>query len=125
MTIPSLEIRYDDKKRIFYKTYSGKVTLDRIIDTWEDIINNGKIPADVEGFIIDYTEADLQMDPSEAKEIYKFYNKHLKVFRKKKIALIMTDPSQIVFPYLVQAERIEYYLRPFMTIDAAEAWMLF
>ncbi len=120
----NVSIRFDPVTAIFYKYYSGEIALDDILNSWKILIEKDYIPKEVKGFILDYRKSALNMDASEANGIKEFYNRHLSVFKDKKIALIMLEPNQVIFPMLVAASNPKYYPKVFSTEEAAVSWVL-
>ncbi|MGD2035478.1 MAG: hypothetical protein PVF73_10505 [Bacteroidales bacterium] len=117
-------IRFDASTGIFFKIYSGDITLNDLETSWETIIEKKYIPEEVTGFILDYSNAKVKMDISQTKGIAEFYNQHLQIFKEKKIGLIMTKPEQVIFPMLVESRNPPYYLKAFNTEHAAINWVI-
>ena len=116
------EYHYDHENQIFYKIYMDMITLEDIVRSWEYVFRENLIPPGTRGFVLD--NAELRMHPGESHGINEFYDRHLDVFRNRKIGLIMEKPDQVIFPMLVAAERPMYYPRAFCTKEAAEEWVL-
>ncbi len=121
---PKTEYKFDESTGILYKYYHGIVTLDVIISSWEYAINNSVIPREVRGFILDFRGTTLEMNVKETSDIADFYNQHPDFFKNKKVALIMQEPEQVVFPIIIESENIEFIPRPFYTEEAAIKWIL-
>lgn len=118
------EYHYDHQNQIFYKIYFGPITLEDLVYSWEYVFRENLIPPGTRGFVLDYRNAELKMHAGQATGISEFYDKHLDIFRNRKIGLIMEKPDQVIFPMLVAAERPSYYPRAFSTLEAAEEWVL-
>lgn len=119
-----IEYKFDSNTRILFKYHFGTINFNDIETSWIDAFNNNTIPENVIGFVLDYSEAELDMVAEEAKDITRFYREHLDVFRNRKVALVMTKPGHVVFPILVGMEADEYFTRAFYTTDAAVEWVL-
>ena len=121
---PKTEYKFDKSTGILYKYYHGIVTLDVIISSWEYAINSNIIPKKVRGFILDFRGTTLKLNIKETSDIAAFYNQHPDIFKNKKVALIMQEPEQVVFPIIIESENIEFSPRPFYTEEAAVKWIL-
>lgn len=116
--------RFDPDTGIFYKTHFGKTKLDDIVSSWHHAFSENLIPKEVNGFILDYRQASFDLPDQSYLGIPSFYREHLDVFGGLRIAIITTNPEDVVFPYLI-AERDEgYESRPFSTEEAAIFWVL-
>lgn len=121
---PKTEYKFDKSTGILYKYYHGIVTLDVIISSWEYAINSNIIPKKVRGFILDFRGTTLKLNIKETSDIADFYGQHPDIFKNKKVALIMQEPEQVVFPIIIESENIEFIPRPFYTEEAAIKWIL-
>jgi hypothetical protein len=114
---------FDSKKRILYKYYFGVITAEDIKSSWEYAFERGLIPDRMEGFIIDYRRAQMNIKRGEEKEISEFYKEHIEIFGNYKIAVITEKPEEIVVPVLVEAGNEGFFSRPFSTMEGARTWM--
>lgn len=108
---------------IFSKKYHGVVTLDFIFNTWREAIRNEEFPLGVKNFIIDYTEADIQFSTERIVELVNFYKDLDSIFGNAKIAMVMVTPNQVVFPYLMEMQGVNFTLKTFYTKAAAIDWL--
>ena len=115
--------QYDPEHRIFYKFHFGSIELTDIIQTWEEIINKTYIPKNTKRFILDYRKASLAISPQSTKEIASVYLKHANIFSSSKVALIMDNPNDVVFPILANEDQSIVNFKPFSTIEGAIAWV--
>ena len=118
-----LNCRYDAETGIFYKYYSGKVELDDIIHSWNEIIENDLIPEGTKRFLLDYSKANYASAPDTARQIAQFYTEHKDIFSGAQIALIMQRPDQVIFPVLVDAECPFMSVKPFYSFEGALYWL--
>lgn len=121
---PELKYNYDAATGIFYKYYYGTITLRDIITSWEESIKNKTIPKETKGFLLDYRNANLEMDIEENLKIAEFYKNHLDIFGNLRIAVVTVNPRDVVIPILVKAHDEGYLSRPFSTVEAALTWVL-
>ncbi|RZT97572.1 hypothetical protein EV201_2245 [Ancylomarina subtilis] len=118
------KFEFDSETSILYKNYYGLITVEDIISSWEQAINNKLIPNHVKGFILDFRKSTFDFEVSRYIEISNFYKKYLHVFGGSKIALITVDPKDLVIPVLFQAKEDGYKSKPFSTLEAARDWIL-
>ena len=114
---------FDPETCIMYKFYYGAIRLDDIITSWDDAINRNIIPNETIGFILEYRKASLLIPVSHYKLIPAYYQKHPEIFFGKRIAILTTDPKDIVIPILVETEDQGYKSKPFSTEEAAIKWI--
>jgi hypothetical protein len=122
--VEKVKYNFDDTTRILYKYYFGTITLEDIFTSWNDAISNNIIPEDTKGFILDYTEANFDLEFNELDKIPEYYREHLDIFGNKKIAVITQSVKDIVYPILVEKKDSGYSSRPFYTLEAAIEWVL-
>ena len=121
--VGKVDYKYDQENRIFHKIYTGEVTFESLISSWEETLKNNEIPFGVKKFIIDYREADILFDHKKSKDIAEFYSQHDDVFGRSRIALVMVKPEHVIFPMIVESEDINFIVKPFYTIEAALKWL--
>ncbi|MBE0651718.1 MAG: hypothetical protein IH595_12875 [Bacteroidales bacterium] len=109
---------------IFFKHYYGNITLEDIISSWENIIDNHLIPAETKGFVLDYRNAIIKVSPGHSASIANFYKSHLEVFNNLKIAILTDKPENVVISILVESKDEGYQSKPFSTMEAAVRWVL-
>ncbi len=115
---------FDGETGILYKTYFGAITLEDINSSWEYAINEGIIPKETRGFILDYREAHFDIPIARHNEIADFYKNHINIFGGFKIAIVTENSKDIVIPVLVEMHDEGYVSRPFTTIKAAIEWIM-
>lgn len=119
----SITTDFDIVRKIFIKVYVGKISLDFIIQTWNDNISGGIIPKETKRFIIDYSEATIDFSKELIGELADFYKSHNDLFGQSKMAMIMVTPDQVVFPYLLEMQGIDFEIKTFFTRKAATDWL--
>ena len=115
---------FDPATGIMFKIYLGPVTLADINESWIYAFENGLIPKETIGFVLDYRQAYFKLIDEVHAGIPVFYRKHLDIFGGKKIAIITESAKDIIVPILVEQEDFGYQSRPFSTKQAAIAWVL-
>ncbi|AOW19856.1 hypothetical protein [Urechidicola croceus] len=121
---PKFDFKFDKSTGILFKYYYGKISIETLITSWEENFNSDILKNDIKGFILDYTNASLEMDISEHLKIVQFYKSNLTIFGNYKIAVITNNPKDIVIPILVQSKDEGYASKPFSTIEGAIEWVL-
>lgn len=119
-----IETTYKPDEKIFYKKYEGKISVEDVILSWEKSIENREIPEETDGFILDYTDAEMDFGFDKYSRIPQFYRSNLATFGNKPIAIVVTTPENTIFPYLISMEDSGYRSRPFSSIAAARRWIL-
>jgi hypothetical protein len=116
--------RFDDLTGIFYKNHNGNISIDEITASWEFAFQQKLIPADVKGFILDYTEASFNFPIQDFRKISAFYRQHLDVFKEYRIAIITSNPKDMVIPILIAMEDVGYHSKEFSSLENARKWVL-
>ncbi|MDA3928671.1 MAG: hypothetical protein PF541_06895 [Prolixibacteraceae bacterium] len=116
--------QFDNSLGILFKTYYGSITIDDIESSWKYAFENGLIPKEKKGFILDYRNSNFNIKIEEHIAIAYFYKKHIDIFGNYKIAIITHDPKDIVVPILVESQDDGYRSKPFSTLEAAIEWVL-
>lgn len=119
-----ISYRFESSSGIFYKYHYGNISIEEIRNSWEFAFEQKLIPADVKGFILDYTEASFDFPIQDFRKISAFYRQHLDVFEGYRIAIITSNPKDMVIPILVAMEDVGYHSREFSTHEEALSWVL-
>ena len=109
---------------ILFKYYYGEITLVDISKSWDYAIENYLIPKETKGFILDYRKARFKISIDEHVEIADYYKNHLNLFGRKRIAILVEHPNDVVIPILVESIDEGYLSKPFSTLEAATNWVL-
>lgn len=114
---------YDSDTGIFTKYYFGKIQINDVFNSWENLLKKKIIPEHVKKFIINYKEATITFKSEKVDDIAHFYKKHDNVFANSKIAMVMETPDQVVFPHLMEFRKINFQIKAFYTMEAAKKWL--
>ncbi len=109
---------------ILYKNYYGPISIENIFSSWEYAFNNEVIPNDVKGFILDFRKSSFDFKTERFIEIVDFYKRNIEIYGGKKVALISTNPSDLVIPILFNSKDKGYSSKSFSTQEAALDWIL-
>uniref|UniRef100_UPI0032170E01 hypothetical protein n=1 Tax=uncultured Draconibacterium sp. TaxID=1573823 RepID=UPI0032170E01 len=120
----SSRFEFDHQTRILFKYYYGLISVEAVKDSWTDAIKNKLIPDNVSGFVLDYREASFNFEISRLAEVAEFYVGNIDVFRNKRIAMVVENTKDIVYPILFQNQNKGYVTQTFSTMDAAIGWVL-
>ncbi|WP_297090522.1 hypothetical protein [uncultured Draconibacterium sp.] len=118
------QLRFDLQTRILYKTYSGELNAQVVINAWEEDFERNEVPDVFVGLIVDYRKATIKADLKEHALVVEYYRKHSGVFGGRRIAIVVQDPKDIVFTILFEKKSKGLMVRNFNTIEAAEHWIL-
>ncbi|MFB6319488.1 hypothetical protein ACE1EF_12935 [Saccharicrinis sp. FJH54] len=116
-------VEYNVKNKIFFKRYAGSITLEDIFESWQNAFKKNLIPEDVKGFVLDYRLAHLDFQLNEYHQIPEFYKDNIDYFLGRKIAVITSNPRDLVFPTLIKTMDDGYESKPFSTEEAAILWI--
>ncbi len=120
----NFKYHFDSSRGLLFKFYYGLITIKDIESSWEYAFENGLIPKEVKGFILDYRKSNFDVKIDEYRAIPNFYQKHIDIFGGLKIAILTEDPKDIVVPILVEMEDEGYFSKPFTTLESAIRWVL-
>ncbi|WP_321372031.1 hypothetical protein [uncultured Draconibacterium sp.] len=116
-------VKYEYKNRVVFKYYFGLITVEDVAETWLTAIKKKLFPDDAVGFILDYRNAQFDIEPGRHIEIPEFFHQHPDVFYGKKIAIVTVRPKDVVYPMLIQVRDKGYKSMPFSTMEAAIDWV--
>ena len=120
----SIKFNYNSNNKIFYKYYYGDIYIEDIVNSWNDIINNNKLPNDFKGIIVELKNGNIKMTIEELIGVSQYYKKNIDVFGNKKIGYITNNPTQTVYSMLVEQKDKDYQTKTFSHLGAAEHWVL-
>ena len=118
------KIVYDEQLNILFKNYYGNITIADIILSWDKVIKNNMIPKTTKGFLLDYTNAKLDVKVKDYAKIPEYYKRNLSVFGGLKFAILTQNIEDVIVPSLVQLKDKGYLSKPFYTREAAIAWLV-
>ncbi len=116
--------QFDNSSGIFYKYHYGNISIEEITSSWEFAFQQKLIPPKVKGFILDYTEATFDFPIQDFRKISAFYRQHLDVFKEYRIAIITSNPKDMIIPILIAMEDVGYYSKEFSSLENARKWVL-
>ncbi|SFS95663.1 hypothetical protein SAMN04487906_2330 [Zhouia amylolytica] len=115
---------YDPNTRILYRAHYGNISIEDIFESWNLAIKNNLIPKDVNGFILDYRDANLNVNLADHKKIIAYFDTREDQFGGKKFAVLVDTPKNTVVPFVIEHTPKHYILKTFNTEEAAIDWML-
>lgn len=116
--------QYDSVLRIMHKEHFGVFTIEALIESWDYAIAQNLLPSDIVSFLLDYSEAVLDLSMGAAKKMVDYFNAHPELFKGKKIAVVVNTPENIVHPILAQSRPRTYDLSIFSTLEGANDWLM-
>lgn len=108
---------------ILVRKLIGNVSPSELIEYWKYLIDYKLISSSTKGIINDLTNCNLCMNKDEFDSFIQFLDSN-KTIRKIKIAVITTNPKNIVFPMLAENSKNQLNVKPFSTSEAAENWIM-
>lgn len=111
------------KNSILVRKLIGNVSPSELIESWKYLIDYKLISSSTKGIINDLTNCNLCMNRDEFDSFIQFLDSN-KTIRKIKIAVITTNPKNIVFPMLAENSKNQLNVKPFSTSEAAENWIM-
>lgn len=118
-----VKFKFDPDTKIFYKCTKGVVTLADVKRSWKEVVKKDLMPDSIAGFILDYREAHFEMDCHDFEKVGKYFNANKAFFKGKQIAVITSDPKDIVLPMLLEKMHNCSEVHPFTTMTAAIEWL--
>ena len=108
---------------ILIRKFAGVVDIEEILNSWEYLIDNNMIHANLKGVINNISSCDLSIDMDGFKSLIEYLKSTAKL-RQIKLAVICTDPNKIIFPILGENIEKELRIKTFSTTEAAEKWIM-
>ena len=121
----SILYKHHDKypESILIRDFTGNVTIDDIIGSWDYLIENNIIKPTIKGVINNISGCVLHMDMDGFSMLMNYLKKN-EVLRRIKLAVVCDSPKMIVFPTLAEVEETELRVKPFTTEEAAVYWIM-
>ena len=107
---------------ILIRKFSGKVSIQNIIDSWEYLHENEIIDKKIKGVINNLSGCELIMDIESFKTLIDYLKKQ-DYIKDIKLAVISDTPKTIIFPILGKEQERELKIKPFSTMEAAVNWI--
>ena len=105
------------------RDFSGAVSVEEIIDSWEYVVANNLILDTTIGIINNLSECDLQMDMDGFNTLME-YLREQEYLKNIKLAVLCDNPRTIIFPKLAESREQDIRVKPFSTMEAAVNWLL-
>jgi predicted HAD superfamily phosphohydrolase YqeG len=111
----------DFPESILIRRFVDEVDVNKIIDSWKNLIESKMITDKTKGVINDLDNSKLNIDMESFKTLIRFL-KEEPVLKKLKLAVVCNNPHTIVFPFLAEQEK-NLMIKPFSTIENAIEWI--
>ncbi len=109
---------------IIIRKFSGIISVDDVINSWDYLIKNHLLTEKQKGAISDLTQCQLDINPESFEKIA-LYLKNIPLFKHLKIAVISNTPDKTVFPLMGEMQEKELKIKVFYTIEAAINWIIY
>ena len=117
------EFEYSSDSKILIRSFKGKISFKEVLEYWDDLIWNKKMDPPLIGVLNDFTYAELMMDRENLDHLMGYFESHMKIFKRIKIAVVMIRPENIVLPVLASQNYPQFKIQAFSTVTAAEEWL--
>lgn len=118
----TVDYEYIQELKTLIRTFKGTVTMSDVIASWEHLIFKNRIPADTNGVISDFRDAELKPVIDEIKLMEKLVSENKNVFEDLVLIQVMKNKA-IALPMLFKHHFPEKIVKTFSTIEAAIGWM--
>lgn len=117
---------FDEKygEKLLIKRYEGSVSLEDIINSWEETLPKNLLKPHTKGVLTDFLNANLDFKRNDIENLIKYFLSKGDTFRKIRFALLMDEPTQVVMPILAGEGTSEFLSKPFATEEAAIGWIM-
>ena len=115
-------IHYNEERRVIIRRFSGRVSLDEMIGSLNNVIKNKVYSENAKGLLLDCSNGHLDFSASQYRQIVDFCARNIEILQKFKIGLVSNTPHNIVIAMLIEQADDRYIFRPFTSIEAAMVW---
>ena len=115
------KILQKDDSKIILREFSGVVSLDDLIKSFQFIKEN-LLDETVIGLVSEFSKADIGMKLSELDQVMDFLNNNLELMVLPH-AVIVDTPEKTIFPFAAMTKSQSLCIHPFSTIEAGFAWI--
>jgi hypothetical protein len=112
----------DFPDEILIRDFVGKVNVDEIIDSWDDLLQNGKLDNKLRGVVNVLDGCDLEMNMNTFEKLMGYLKAH-SVFKTIKLAVVCDCPQNIVFPSMGEYLMKDLSIKPFSSLTFAVNWI--
>lgn len=112
----------DFPESILIRDFVGKVNVDEIISSWDDLLQNGKLDEKLKGVINVLDGCDLEMNMQTFGKLIAYLKAH-SVFKNIKLAVVCDCPKNIVFPSMGEFLMKDLSIKPFSSVEFAVSWI--
>ncbi len=108
---------------ILIRNFTGKITVNEIIDSWDFLLNQQLLTDKTKGVINNLTKSELDMNIESFSTLINYLKKNDNL-KRLKLAVICDTPGTTVFPMLGELRVKELNIKPFSTEEAAISWIM-
>lgn len=120
----SVKYSYIDFKdsRILLREFKGEISIDDVIDSFEEILEKEMLSANTLGIITDLRKVKIDVSPKVFRKISGFLKSNPEIY-KFKLAAVTDSPKQVVLATIANKVSSKLKIKPFSTLDASIKWM--
>ncbi len=121
-------ISIDHELKLIRYTHCGLIKAEDIGQVWKEFLTIKEFTELKYNLFSDYSNSKLQIDLDFATELIKFLQSIESIIKKKKQALIVTDPHSVALSMIFErelSEKVDFNNKIFSTREAALEWLQF
>lgn len=120
----SVKYSYIDFKdsRVLLREFKGEISIDDVIDSFEEILEKEMLSANTLGIITDLRKVKIDVSPKVFGKISGFLKSNPEIY-KFKLAAVTDSPKQVVLATIANKVSSKLKIKPFSTLDASIKWM--
>lgn len=116
------KIEYIEEDDYLIRNFHGIFHIDEIVESWKYLIENKLQEKEYTGVLNNFCDADLKMQLDDLEQLLGLFKKHIHTFKNLKLAVVMTTPENIIFPYFAKTTS-QFKIEAFTTVEAAKNWL--
>ena len=117
-----MAVSIEDKDRVIVRRFSGAVSLEDIIDSWNKIFLKYDDLTIYRGIVSDLMDVNLQFGEEHHNYLVEYLMGFIDRIEDMKVAIVMDTPL-ITNAILMNRKMTQLQIRPFSTMDAAMKWI--
>ena len=118
----AVEYTYLEDMNILLRSFSGRVTINDIIASWDEVINDKLVRENCVGVVSDFSICELLIKKKELALFVEYFDSKLDFFINLKLAPIIHSPK-IALTVIFEQMYHKVQLKAFSTIEAATEWI--
>lgn len=117
-------VEYIYKDNYLIRKFTGDINFQAVLNSWQYLVEHDLGKEEYIGIINDFSDASMKMELEELQQLLNYFKLNSEIFKKLKLAVIMTTPENVVFPIFAQ-KISNFNIKAFSSLKSAEDWILF